>query len=488
MNRSIPTWVSLTAILTLALVLRLALIGKESLWFDEIFSITLAARDLGAALAAERTNPPLHFVLLHLWMKLFGTSAESARALSVIPSLLAVWGTFALGRMLYGERAGLIAALGMAISSFQVYYAQEARTFALLLCLLTYSCLSFAVITLKESPRLRGWLLLYFVTTLLALYSHFYAVFFVAAQNIYFVGRWKAHRRITKLWVVVQVALGLLFLPWLLQMIAAAGAGGQVRRHLWLKLPQTFFSFLAGDSLIPLDENAVLNIRETLRANMIWLVLSVVGFGLILLEAVRTARRHPSAAAFCAVMILGPVLMSFVVSLRIPMFEERYLIGVTPLLYVFLAAGLAQPHAEGRTALRRSAVAMVSLVIVVSLAQYYFHPRFGRDEWREVGKLLNTAAEHGELVLVEPDYVDICIRYYSEGELNLLPITDDIPADPDKLAALIERLRGHGTFWHVRSNYRDRALISRIESVFESTESWTFTKDKGIEVQRFKVH
>ena len=57
----------------------------------------------------------------------------------------------------------------------------------------------------------------------------------------------------------------LLFLPWVVTLLrAAAGNGQNYRRYLFLKMPQAYFSFLFGDTLIPLDGEAVTHIRATL--------------------------------------------------------------------------------------------------------------------------------------------------------------------------------------------------------------------------------
>jgi len=79
----------LLLILGTALVLRCAFLSKEGLWLDEISSWWFAS-ELGRALTAERTNPPLYYTTLHFWIGWFGTSEAALRSLSVVPGVLSV--------------------------------------------------------------------------------------------------------------------------------------------------------------------------------------------------------------------------------------------------------------------------------------------------------------------------------------------------------------------------------------------------------------
>ncbi|MCW0209087.1 MAG: glycosyltransferase family 39 protein, partial [Achromobacter sp.] len=106
----------------------------QSFWNDEGSSYVQATRSFAeiAANAALDIHPPGYYWLLGGWRLLAGTSEFALRALSVFASLLSIAFAAALGRRLFGWGAALSAALLIALNTFSIYYAQEARMYALL--------------------------------------------------------------------------------------------------------------------------------------------------------------------------------------------------------------------------------------------------------------------------------------------------------------------------------------------------------------------
>src|SRR5262249_41131493 len=122
-DRSAILW--LLAIFALGLLLRIAFISKQSLWVDEVASWHIAS-SLESAITAERTNPPLYYVLLHFWMNAFGTSEAALRSMSMVGGGLVIPVLFGFARRLTSREVALCAAFYQSVSSFQVYYSQEA--------------------------------------------------------------------------------------------------------------------------------------------------------------------------------------------------------------------------------------------------------------------------------------------------------------------------------------------------------------------------
>jgi uncharacterized membrane protein len=149
-------------ILVAAALFRFQGIAGPSLWMDEIWSIEMAMGhgsvhdrlppnvirydqpDLtGLAAAAPWwsicthlggvTHPPLYFLVLRGWMDLFGTGALAVRSLSALFSLAAIVVFFDVCRRLHGPRIALLAAAISALAIGQIDFAQEARSYPMLI-------------------------------------------------------------------------------------------------------------------------------------------------------------------------------------------------------------------------------------------------------------------------------------------------------------------------------------------------------------------
>ncbi len=480
-------------------ILRVIFIAKESLWLDEATASWFASGPLERALKAESTNPPLYYLILHFWIKIFGTSEVALRSLSVIPSVMTIPLFFSFARRLISERGALLATAILAFSPFHIAYAQEARTFALLACLLLLSSSScFVTLSSKEPLRSKGEILPYIVWTVAALYAHFISIFFLFAQNLYFALRFVVSKRDRDLtlfwpWVRLQLVILCLYLPWLIKMFAAVRGEGQVRRHLLLKIPQTFFSFLFGDTLIPLDEVAVKNIIPTLLDN--WGLLMAAGVG-VLIVALSISRRRADyhrALGFLSVMVLATLISSFCVSIKIAFFDERYLIGVSLFLYILCGWGVdvLLDDVSGKVRLSRTRLALGMIIpaflILLSLANYFFNPRFGKEQWREVVGELEPKIGDDDLVVLDQDFLLPAYNYYSTKSVAIIQLT---PEARDKNGTawkqIAAQLDARQSFWLIRSHFSDDLFLERIGSSFQIRDEHWYRKDKGIWVYRME--
>ncbi|MFZ2359744.1 MAG: glycosyltransferase family 39 protein, partial [Anaerolineae bacterium] len=136
----------LVAVVTLgALALRLIHLGRDSLWYDETVSVTLAGQRTAELIGhtARDIHPPLYYLLLRGWLLLAGYPTGQAGPtghglefmaafLSLLFGVLLVPLTWQLARRL-GLRhpVPLLSALLVAISPFGVWYSQEVRMYTL---------------------------------------------------------------------------------------------------------------------------------------------------------------------------------------------------------------------------------------------------------------------------------------------------------------------------------------------------------------------
>ena len=136
----------------------LYLLGDLDLWMDEVQYQEIAvnlAEGRGFALKGQPTSwrPPLYpFILSGLYMLVGTTHPVVARAFQAILSLVNALVVYLLGRRLFGERAGLGAALLFTVYPSFLFYNNHLLTEVLFTFFLTFTAYCFAVYL--ESGRL----------------------------------------------------------------------------------------------------------------------------------------------------------------------------------------------------------------------------------------------------------------------------------------------------------------------------------------------
>ncbi|MEK7450789.1 MAG: glycosyltransferase family 39 protein, partial [Patescibacteria group bacterium] len=110
-------------------------IFNQSLWRDEAFSALLSEKNplQIISLSMRDTTPPLHYLLLHYWMVMFGTSEVALRGLSFSFHILTVFVVFLIARQLIKSTlVQSLIVLATLLNPFLLQYAFETRAYSLL--------------------------------------------------------------------------------------------------------------------------------------------------------------------------------------------------------------------------------------------------------------------------------------------------------------------------------------------------------------------
>ena len=163
---------------------------RSALWLDEVQSVNIARLPLDRLVTGLRQDgsPPLYYLLLYIWERLFGIGDLAVRTLSGLFALATLVLAWFAGRRIGGNRVAWITLLVFASSPYAIRFATEARMFALVMMLVLAGYL--ALRRVLEQPSWPRIVVLAVVSTLL-LYTHYWALF-----------------------LVVPVALGLIVLAW----------------------------------------------------------------------------------------------------------------------------------------------------------------------------------------------------------------------------------------------------------------------------------
>jgi len=389
----------LTLLAAAAALLRFLFLVRKPFWFDECFSAEvsrLSWYDFSRLMWWREANMSLYYLLLRGWLH-FGFSPFFIRSLSVVVSLATLPAVFWLSRKLFDRRVALIAVALITFNAYHIRYAQEARSYSLLVLLATLSSGLF-VAALQHPSRRNRWG--YVLASVLAVYAHLYALLLVAAQWLS-VRSWQrtqiSRTKVSGTQVVISPAsrrnsihhawiwIGLAVLP-LLAFAAKTGAG-PIR---WIPQPGfrdvlDFAEHLAGNDGLPL---LLLYAAACVAAiipqeKMTWLLRPGIASNLW-------------ARQFLLVWLLFPVGLTLLLSLARPVFLGRYFIFCLPALVILAAAGLAR--------LRRSWMLAFSLAAMLLLSmqgtfRYYDHDfDLERDGSGAAADYILTHAQPGDAI------------------------------------------------------------------------------------------
>jgi mannosyltransferase len=377
---------ALAGIVVVAAALRLYDIGHQSFWLDESYTVDLVQRPFGdmlSGVADLESTPPLYYVLAWLWQKAFGHGEAGLRSLSALFGTLAVPVTWRAAREWFDDapRAGLIAAALVAFNPFFVWYSQEARSYSLLVLMAALSVLFLA----RRRPA--AWA----ITAVLALCTHYFAVFLVVPEAI-----WLAlvlRNRRTHLSIAAVAVSGIALAPLALH-----------QRDLG------HTSFIADLSL----KNRLVDLPKKLVTGELGTPTPLIGplaGAIAALALVYALRQRPARVltAIAAAAVLVPLVATFAgADYLLP----RNLIAVYVPVVLAVAAGL-----RGRLGLA-GAVVICAVALTVNL-EVASDAKLQRDDWRGAAKALGKATET-RVVIVTPDYAKKPLRLYA-GSLPELP-------------------------------------------------------------------
>lgn len=178
------TWLLLGALTAAGAALRLPFLSLQSLWYDETFTLAIVEQD-GLAqvwdqIRLTESTPPLYYLVTWAWTQLVGSTSDAAlRTPAAVAGVLCVPAAYLAVRRLAGERVALGVAALTAASPVLISYSLNARAYPLVVL---FGCLS--LWAMGEALAGRGWRWFAAWTLLAAacLWTHYYAVFLVAAE------------------------------------------------------------------------------------------------------------------------------------------------------------------------------------------------------------------------------------------------------------------------------------------------------------------
>ena len=470
----------LLPLLGLYLFLAFYRIGYQSLWEDEYSSLQRVT--FSPISIWKDGHGFLYYAFLYVWVQL-GTSEFILRSLSVFFGAAAVCLIYALGHNLLHRRPAVIATAVFATSPYLIWYSQEARYITLMIfgALLT----TYAFRRLILGPRF-GWWVGYAITVLLSSLSFLSTLILPVIHGIHLLG-YRSRRCLLKKWLVCQLVVFALFGWWFvngthfwrvwmtnqttqqenagdnMKLLPFSGDWNNVRPAV---LPYTFFAFSAGFSLGPPPRElyADRTFAPLVPYAPYLIVLSILYGGLVL-SGLLALDGERESRMFLILWMAVPVLGVFALAKIFDVFYDvRYVAMALPAYLLLLAAGI--------TRFRRAWVqlALMSAVLAVhgtALANYYFEPKYAREDTRSAARFLESAADSQDVALVVGTLSSL--PHYYRGTLPIVDFSSLNGASKSLSGRLNKVAANHHRLWLVQIRPWQVDRVGRVKAALDNS-------------------
>lgn len=376
-------------IIVLGAAIRFAGLDLQSYDHDESVTASLvlqpSLRDTLDVVVRLERSPPLYYILAWAWSKLVGTGEVGLRSLSALVGACTVPAAYWAAREFGLGRSARFATLALfALSPYLVWYSQEARSYELLV-LCEMIALALFARWLRRPGRLTGWA--WAGASVLALSSHYFAIFLIAPQALLLLIRHRPRRQLVLPLATIGAA-GAALLP----LVLAQQGGGRTDNFTNVPLAgragTSLLDFFAGeDPPFPTggDRPLVLLIAGGTIAALV--------IGWTCFRAIRS--RDPATRSACAALGLIAVSafgLPLLLALGgIDFFKYHNLVGTVPPLLILIAAALAQP-AAGR--ISKAILATVLTFSSAILIAVELDHDLQRPDWRGVAQAIGNAPQN----------------------------------------------------------------------------------------------
>jgi 4-amino-4-deoxy-L-arabinose transferase-like glycosyltransferase len=452
------------ALVVLAFVLRVPNLGR-AFWVDEGISVGISSHPLSQIPGVLRLDgsPPLWYFLLHVWIRLFGSSVDATHLLPLGISLLVIPVAYVCGRRLFGRPAGVAAAVLSATNPFLGWYATETRMYTLVV-LLAMVALTCTVVAVRESSRRH---LVGAVVAFAALvYTHDWSLYLCAmTAAVLLVRAWQTHDRRLALGVIgAGVGVLVLYSPWLPTFIFQV----QTTAAPWAVPPQIGDLFADPSS--------------TLAGT-----LDVVVVPFMAVAVWYTHRLRPRPDRFVTTVLgtigIGTALLGWLASQIEPSWTIRYLAVMLAPLLLALAGALASSF-RGRVA-----VAIIAVVLTLGSAVGSLLPnanaRYAKSNVGAIAAAASSRLRPGDLVITaQTEQLAVLYYYLPEGLTYASPTgitTDPQVVDWRNIVRRLQRANVCRTLLPaLRALPVGRAVleINPLRAIGSSGSAWSDASDK----------
>ncbi|UCF60416.1 MAG: glycosyltransferase family 39 protein [Anaerolineaceae bacterium] len=380
---TIPHWIVPSIVVILAIFLRLYQLGVPSLWLDETHSWWLTRLpwgDLAQALREIGVHPPLYFSVLKITSSFIGDNEFGLRIFSVIVDLASILVVMQIGRTV-GGRPGLIAAGWFwAFQPMMIWYAREARPYAL--AVFFSACTVYAYLALQKHES-RRYEFFAFIALSLGMLTHYFVwlVGFVLVLKALTEMRQdpRIFRRWAYIFIVTSIPIGL-WLIWYFQLPSPSLGIAWISEPIIQDPVITLWNLLSGFGGATSVSTTIFGIA----------VVAIIAFAFLSKES------RSLAISLLLIGVILPLVGIWFVSQRRPVYMDRYFSVLLPFIVVLVGVGGRKAwHRLQSSALRASKAEPTILILPMLLIigfitgfQIHASHTYAKEDWRTLAVVL----------------------------------------------------------------------------------------------------
>lgn len=426
-KKDISLTISAILFVVVSLSLNAYILFHQSLRLDEAQSLWAATKSVPGIInyIAQDVHVPLYELLLHFWIQIFGNSVITARTLSFVFFVLTIPVLYILAVRSSDKKIALVSIVLFSLSPFIMWYSSEARMYSLLTFIACINHIYF--LRLLESDGEKG-IVGYFFSTLFGLYTHYFFIFLIATQSFFlllqffleyhqeflfqngFMHFLKSKVEILYAYGIALASAFVLFVPWVVYFQLQGSASNTqplIPPPTTFNLFQTMANFLFG-----FQTQYIQSILISL-----WPLLLVPIF--FLFTKRRKVRLKNLLYYICVSFV--PIVLVYLISIIKPIYLSRYLIFVTPTLFIVLSWGI----------INFSKQAAGVLITAFSLTMFGFllfqnisNTTPVKENYRQLTTYLTQYASSQDIITVSAPFTIYPIEYYYTGPASIETIPE----------------------------------------------------------------
>lgn len=405
----------ITVIISISYV---SLIFNNNIWTDEAFTIDLVSsgsvQDIISGTAND-VHPPLYYLIVRLFVSIFGSNIQVYKIVSIIPMILTMILALFCVRPWFGQKASILFVLFLNGIPCVLEYSVQIRMYSWTVFFITLCGLS-AYGIIKHNHNVH-WILLS-LSALCACYTHNFAM--ISAFFIYVILGIALIAKLRKLpvkWLLSGAFVNICYLPWLF--ILLRQTTGRVNNYwiekITLQTVKGYFSDLFG-SRLPYSTTMFVVLL------LLSLMLSVWN--------IKKGQKNEGICSLC--FLLVPFLTAFtgiLVSILItPFFIARYLIPCMGLLALAFALSFSRE--------KNIPYFILSLFLMAMFSNSYYSNFIAEYHSTHTQELLDYMSENlgeNDLILYNYEQYGFVYEYYFDND-QLCYLEDmDFASDYDTL-------------------------------------------------------